>query len=67
MNDEFALGLFATAIGSAFMFLIALIARRLERHLDRQDGRLNKIERMQVAMMVRLGLSNRDLADIGDE
>jgi hypothetical protein len=46
MTDDFATGLFATLIVSALMALVALIARRLERHLDKQDQRLGRIERL---------------------
>jgi hypothetical protein len=56
MTDPFAVGLFATLITGGIMFLVALISRRLEKHLDRQDARLGRIERQIVGIMVKLGM-----------
>lgn len=57
MTDPFATGLFATLIAGGIMFLVALIARRLEKHLDRQDGRIARIERNIFGIMVKLNMT----------
>lgn len=56
MSDPFITGLFATLIVASLTSLVALIARRLEKHLDKQDQRLGRIERQIYGIMVKLGM-----------